>query len=416
MSAQSTQSTNGMQSSSASGRMAVGLLAAVCFGHFLNDGIGSIIPAALPILRDAHGLTFAEVGLITLVVQITSSLLQPVVGFATDKRPTRYALALGMCFTLAGLLLLGRADSLSAILVAVAFIGCGSAVFHPESARIAQYASGGRKGLAQAIFQVGGNAGMAVGPLAAAFVVVPYGQPSIAWFAPMAALAACLFVWVGREGVVLELRARASARQVQAKRAPAASGLGLTKHGLIAFFAMLLILMFSKQVYIATLQNFFTFYLIDTFGLDVDRAQYALFGFLVMSAAGTVAGGPLTDRFGRRIVILWSILGAAPFALALPWVGLAGVIATALAVSFIMSSAFTAILVWALDAAPERVGMVSGLFFGLSFGMGGLATVLFGYAADIFGLQTMFAAASLLPLTGFIALLLPADGSQKKKA
>ena len=399
---------------SATGGMAVGLLAAVCFGHFLNDGIGSIIPAALPILRDAHGLTFAEVGLITLIVQITSSLLQPVVGLATDRHPTRYALALGMCFTFAGLILLGRAASFSAILLSVALIGCGSAVFHPESARIAQFASGGRKGLAQAIFQVGGNAGMAVGPLAAAFVVVPYGQPSIAWFASLAAFAACLFVWVGREGVALELRERIFAKKTEEKKGAASPGFGLTKRGLIAFFAMLLILMFSKQVYIATLQNFFTFYLIDTFGLDIDRAQYALFGFLVMSALGTVAGGPLTDRFGRRIVILWSILGAAPFALALPWVGLAGVIALALTVSFIMSSAFTAILVWALDAAPERVGMVSGLFFGLSFGMGGLATAAFGYAADVFGLHTMFAAASLLPLAGFIAFLLPVDGTRKR--
>ena len=391
--------------------MAAGLLAAVCFGHFLNDGIGSIIPAALPILRDAHGLSFAEVGLITLVVQVTSSLLQPVVGLATDRRPTRYALALGMCFTLLGLLLLGRAASFGAILAAVALIGCGSAVFHPESARIAQHAAGGRKGFAQAIFQVGGNAGMAVGPLAAAFVVVPYGQASIAWFAPAAAFAACLFVWVGREGFSLEARAAGQSRR---ENTSASAGLGLSKRALAVFFAILLLLMFSKQVYIATLQNFFTFYLIDAFGLGVDDAQYALFGFLLMSALGTVAGGPLTDRFGRRIVILWSILGAAPFALALPWAGLSGVIVLALVVSFIMSSAFTAILVWALDAAPARIGMVSGLFFGLSFGMGGLATVIFGLAADHFGLQQTFAAASVLPLMGLAAFALPADGTRRR--
>ena len=394
--------------------ISVGLLAAVCFGHFLNDGIGSIIPAALPILRDAHSLTFAEVGLITLVVQITSSLLQPVVGLATDRRPTRYALAAGMCFTFFGLLLLGAAPSFAVILVAVGLIGCGSAVFHPESARIAQHASGGRKGLAQAIFQVGGNAGMAVGPLAAAFVVVPFGQPSIAWFAPAAALAALLFVWVGRAGYSLEARERnlaaANAAEAGSKTSGAQSGLGLSKRGLTIFFAILLLLMFSKQVYIATLQNFFTFYLMDSFGFDVDAAQYALFGFLLMSALGTVAGGPMTDRFGRRIVILWSILGAAPFALALPWVGAAGVIALALIVSFIMSSAFTAILVWALDAAPERIGMVSGLFFGLSFGMGGLATAVFGWAADLYGLHAMFAVVSVLPLMGLAAFALPADG------
>ncbi len=401
------------------GTMSAGLLAAVCIGHFLNDGIGSIIPAALPILRDAHGLTFAEVGLITLVVQITSSLLQPLVGFATDKRPTRFALSIGMCFTFAGLILLGTAASLTTILLSVALIGCGSAVFHPESARIAQHASGGRKGFAQAVFQVGGNAGMAVGPLAAAFVVVPYGQPSIAWFAPAAALAACLFIWVGRRGFaycISGARDKAKGKTKAKPNAGTASPFGgkvLSGRALAVFFAILLLLMFSKQVYISTLQNFFTFYLIDAFGLSVEASQYALFGFLLMSALGTLAGGPLTDRFGRRVVILWSILGAAPFALLLPWAGLTGVISLALIVSFIMSSAFTAILVWALDASPERIGMVSGLFFGLSFGMGGLATAVFGWASDLYGLHAMFIGASVLPLMGLAAFALPPDGRRR---
>ncbi len=401
------------------GTMSAGLLAAVCLGHFLNDGIGSIIPAALPILRDAHGLTFAEVGLITLVVQITSSLLQPLVGFATDKRPTRFALSIGMCFTFAGLILLGTAASLTTILLSVALIGCGSAVFHPESARIAQHASGGRKGFAQAVFQVGGNAGMAIGPLAAAFVVVPYGQPSIAWFAPAAALAACLFIWVGRRGFaycISGMKDKAKGKTKAKPNAGKASPFGgkvLSGRALAVFFAILLLLMFSKQVYISTLQNFFTFYLIDAFGLSVEASQYALFGFLLMSALGTLAGGPLTDRFGRRVVILWSILGAAPFALLLPWAGLTGVISLALIVSFIMSSAFTAILVWALDAAPERIGMVSGLFFGLSFGMGGLATAVFGWASDLYGLHAMFIGASVLPLMGLAAFALPSDGRKR---
>lgn len=397
--------------------MSAGLLAAVCLGHFLNDGIGSIIPAALPILRDAHGLTFAEVGLITLVVQITSSLLQPLVGFATDKRPTRFALSIGMCFTFAGLILLGTAASLTTILLSVALIGCGSAVFHPESARIAQHASGGRKGFAQAVFQVGGNAGMAIGPLAAAFVVVPYGQPSIAWFAPAAALAACLFIWVGRRGFAYckggSLEKDKTKAKTNAGTASPFGGKVLSGQALAVFFAILLLLMFSKQVYISTLQNFFTFYLIDAFGLSVEASQYALFGFLLMSALGTLAGGPLTDRFGRRVVILWSILGAAPFALLLPWAGLTGVISLALIVSFIMSSAFTAILVWALDAAPERIGMVSGLFFGLSFGMGGLATAVFGWASDLYGLHAMFIGASVLPLMGLAAFALPPDGRKR---
>lgn len=400
------------------GTMSAGLLAAVCIGHFLNDGIGSIIPAALPILRDAHGLTFAEVGLITLVVQITSSLLQPLVGFATDKRPTRFALSIGMCFTFAGLILLGTAASLTTILFSVALIGCGSAVFHPESARIAQHASGGRKGFAQAVFQVGGNAGMAVGPLAAAFVVVPCGQPSIAWFAPAAALAACLFIWVGRRGFAYSksgAQDKTKAKPNSGKAMPF-GGKVLSGRALAVFFAILLLLMFSKQVYISTLQNFFTFYLIDAFGLSVEASQYALFGFLLMSALGTLAGGPLTDRFGRRVVILWSILGAAPFALLLPWAGLTGVISLALIVSFIMSSAFTAILVWALDAAPERIGMISGLFFGLSFGMGGLATAVFGWASDLYGLHAMFIGASVLPLMGLAAFALPPDGRKRPMA
>lgn len=386
---------------------ALGLLLAVSLGHFLNDSIGSIIPAALPILRDTHALSFAEVGLITLVVQITSSLLQPAVGFITDKRPTRYALSIGMGFTLLGLVLLGQAASLAAILLAVALIGSGSAIFHPEASRIAQYASGGRKGFAQAIFQVGGNAGATMGPLAAAFVVVPFGQTSIAWFAPLAAMAALLFVWVGQRGWVyanahIDAKARARGNTQRA-------GFAFSQRALVVFFAILLLLMFSKQVYISTLQNFLTFYLIDAFGLSVEAAQYALFGFLLMSVLGTVVGGPLTDRFGRRVVIIGSIVGAAPFALALPWVGLAAVIALALIVSFVMSSAFTAILVWALDVAPERIGMVSGLFFGLSFGMGGLATAVFGWASDLFGLHTMLVAVSILPLVGLAAFVLPSD-------
>lgn len=386
---------------------ALSLLLAVSLGHFLNDSIGSIIPAALPILRDAHTLSFAEVGLITLVVQFTSSLLQPAVGFITDKRPTRYALSIGMGFTLLGLVLLGQAASLAAILLAVALIGSGSAIFHPEASRIAQYASGGRKGFAQAIFQVGGNAGATMGPLAAAFVVVPFGQTSIAWFAPLAAMAALLFVWVGQRGwayanahIAAKARARGNTQR---------AGFAFTKRALVVFFGILLLLMFSKQVYISTLQNFFTFYLIDAFGLSVEAAQYALFGFLLMSVLGTVVGGPLTDRFGRRVVIIGSIVGAAPFALALPWVGLTAVIALALIVSFVMSSAFTAILVWALDVAPERIGMVSGLFFGLSFGMGGLATAVFGWASDLFGLHTMLVAVSILPLVGLAAFALPSD-------
>lgn len=344
---------------------AYGLLFLVCLGHFLNDGIQSVIPAALPILRDAHGLTFTQVGLITLVIQVTSSLLQPLVGLTTDKHPTKYMLAIGMCCTLVGLVALSQASVFASMLFAVAFLGFGSAVFHPEATRIAQFASGGRKGLAQSVFQVGGNAGMALGPLAAA-------------------------------------RQRRQPQQVLRNTKKRTISRPLT-----VLFVVLFLLMFSKQVYIACLQNYLTFYLIDTFGMAISASQYVLFGFLAMSAIGTIAGGPLTDRFGSRAVILFSILGAAPFTLLIPHVGLQTFVFLALAVSFIMSSAFSAILVCALNAAPNHVGLVSGVFFGVSFGMGGIATALFGSAADAMGLQSVFTVIAFLPLIGLAAFLLP---------
>lgn len=375
---------------------AYGLLFLVCLGHFLNDGIQSVIPAALPILRDAHGLTFTQVGLITLVIQVTSSLLQPLVGLTTDKHPTKYMLAIGMCCTLVGLVALSQASVFASMLLAVAFLGFGSAVFHPEATRIAQFASGGRKGLAQSVFQVGGNAGMALGPLAAAFVVIPYGQASIAWFGIAAGLAAVVMLRVGT------LAAARQRRQVLRN-----TKIRTISRPLTVLFVVLFLLMFSKQVYIACLQNYLTFYLIDTFGMAISASQYVLFGFLAMSAVGTIAGGPLTDRFGSRAVILFSILGAAPFTLLIPHVGLQTFVFLALAVSFIMSSAFSAILVCALNAAPNHVGLVSGVFFGVSFGMGGIATALFGSAADAMGLQSVFTVIAFLPLIGLAAFLLP---------
>lgn len=378
---------------------AYGLLFLVCLGHFLNDGIQSVIPAALPILRDAHGLTFTQVGLITLVIQVTSSLLQPLVGLTTDKHPTKYMLAVGMCCTLVGLVALSQASVFASMLLAVAFLGFGSAVFHPEATRIAQFASGGRKGLAQSVFQVGGNAGMALGPLAAAFVVIPYGQASIAWFGIAAGLAAVVML---RVGTLAAARQRRQPQQVLRNTKKQTISRPLT-----VLFVVLFLLMFSKQVYIACLQNYLTFYLIDTFGMAISTSQYVLFGFLAMSAVGTIAGGPLTDRFGSRAVILFSILGAAPFTLLIPHVGLQTFVFLALAVSFIMSSAFSAILVCALNAAPNHVGLVSGVFFGVSFGMGGIATALFGSAADAMGLQSVFTVIAFLPLIGLAAFLLP---------
>ena len=356
---------------------AYGLLFLVCLGHFLNDGIQSVIPAALPILRDAHGLTFTQVGLITLVIQVTSSLLQPLVGLTTDKHPTKYMLAIGMCSTLVGLVALSQASVFASMLLAVAFLGFGSAVFHPEATRIAQFASGGRKGLAQSVFQVGGNAGMALGPLAAAFVVIPYGQASIAWFGIAAGLAAIVML---RVGTLAAARQKRQSRQVLQN--PVQSSIS---RSLAVLFVVLFLLMFSKQVYIACLQNYLTFYMIDTFGMTISASQYVLFGFLAMSAIGTIAGGPLM----------------------IPHVGLQTFVFLALAVSFIMSSAFSAILVCALNAAPTHVGLISGVFFGVSFGMGGIATAIFGSAADAVGLRSVFIVISFLPLIGLAALLLP---------
>lgn len=304
---------------------AYGLLFLVCLGHFLNGGIQSVIPAALPVLRDAHGLTFTQVGLITLVIQVTSSLLQPLAGLTTDKHPTKYMLAIGMCCTLVGLVALSQASVFASMLLAVVFLGFGSAVFHPEATRIAQFASGGRKGLAQLVFQVGGNAGMALGPLAAAFVVIPYGQASIAWFGIAAGLATVVMLRVGT---------LAAARQRRQSRQPLRKTTQRTfSRALAVLFVVLFLLMFSKQVYIACLQNYLTFYLIDTFGMAISASQYMLFGFLAMSAVGTIASGPLPDRFGSRAVILFSILGDAAFTLLIPHVGLQTFVLLALAVS-----------------------------------------------------------------------------------
>lgn len=378
------------------------VLALVCLAHFLNDLIQSVIPSAMPLIKENLGLTFAEVGLLTLVIQLTSSILQPLVGLAVDKKRHPAALSVGMLFTLAGVWLLAGSTGFYAALVAVALTGCGSAIFHPECVRIAQSASGGKKGLAQSVFQVGGNLGFAVGPLATAVIILPYGQGNIAWFALAAACAAVVLFFIGRAG---ERLAAAAAKKVKSavKRTDAER-----KH-LVFVVGLLLVLMFSKQIYHASLGNFLTFYVMDKFGVTMAGAQYVLFAFLAAGAVGTLLGGPMTDRFGRRAVIFGSIFGAAPFALLLPWTGLAATVALAVIVSFIISSAFSAIVVCALDAMPEHTGLISGLFFGLSFGIGGAATAVFGWAADVTSLDFVFTATSFLPLIGLAALWLPKE-------
>lgn len=384
------------------------ILLMVCITHLLNDMMQSVIPAVYPLLKEKFGFTFAQIGVITLVFQLTSSLLQPVAGRLADRHPRPYSLAAGMCFTLAGLLALSVAPGFVAILAAVGLIGCGSSVFHPESSRVAQLASGGRKGLAQSIFQVGGNAGSAMGPLLAALIVIPFGQVSIGWFALAALLAIFILVKIGHW---YRRQLAAAARKSAVAAVTAAHG--LSKRKIRTAFVILGVLVFSKYFYIASMTNYFTFFLMDKFAVSVQGAQYCLFAFLAASAAGTFIGGPLGDRIGRKYVIWGSILGAAPFTLMLPYVGLVWTIALAVVIGLVISSAFSAILVYATDLMPGKVGMIAGVFFGLMFGLGGLGSAFFGWLADRTSIEFIFQISTLLPLLGVITGFLPDVESRK---
>ena len=366
----------------------------VCTTHLLNDMMQSVIPAVYPLLKEKFGFTFAQIGLITLVFQLTSSLLQPVAGRLADLHPRPYSLAAGMCFTLCGLLALAAAPGFALILVSVGLIGCGSSVFHPESSRVAQLASGGRKGLAQSIFQVG--------PLLAALIVIPFGQASIGWFALAALLAIFILVKIGnwyKRQLALAARRPAVAADT--------TGPGLSKRKIRNALIILGVLVFSKYFYIASMTNYFTFFLMDKFSMSVQGAQYALFAFLAASAAGTFIGGPVGDRIGRKYVIWGSILGAAPFTLMLPYAGLTGTIVLAVIIGLVISSAFSAILVYATDLMPGKVGMIAGVFFGLMFGLGGLGSAFFGWLADRTSIEFIFRVSTLLPLLGIITGFLP---------
>lgn len=388
---------------------AYSVLLAIGFAHLLNDMMQSVIPAVYPLLKEKFGFTFAQIGVITLVFQLASSLLQPVAGRLADKRPRPYSLAIGMCFTLAGLLTIAAASSLGWILTAVGLIGCGSSVFHPESSRVAQIASGGRKGLAQSIFQVGGNAGSAMGPLLAALVVIPFGQGAIGWFALAALLAIFILVRIGnwyRQQLYFASRNHAAAT----KETPR-----LSKRTVRTALLILGILVFSKYFYIASMTNYFTFFLMDKFAMTVQGAQYALFAFLAASAAGTFLGGPLGDRIGRKYVIWVSILGAAPFTLLLPYVGQTTTILLSVIIGLIISSAFSAILVYATDMMPDKVGMIAGGVFGLMFGLGGLGSAFFGWLADKTSVRFIFQISTLLPLLGAITGFLPNIDPKRKE-
>lgn len=375
--------------------------------HFLNDMIQSIIPSIYPILKANFDFSFAQIGLITLVFQMTSSILQPFTGLYADRHPRPYALSVGMCFTLTGLLLLAFANNYLAILIAVSIVGFGSSVFHPTASRVTQMASGGKKSLAQSIFQVGGNGGSALGPLLAAIIILPYGQHSISWFALVALLAALIMI---RLGAWYKARLKYIVKHPQ--KTPELNT-NISKRAKYGALAILILLVFSKYFYTSCITSYFTFFLIDKFGVSVRASQLFLFVFLAAFAIGTVAGGMLGDRFGRKYVIWFSILGAAPFALAMPYVGLTWTIVCCFLSGLIIASAFSSIVVYATDLMPDKVGMIAGVFFGLTFGLGGLGSAFFGWLADKTSIEFIFQVSAFLPLLGIIAGLLP--NTQKTK-
>ena len=386
---------------------AYAILFTISFAHLLNDMIQSVIPAIYPMIKDKFGFSFAQIGVITLVFQLTSSILQPFVGRYADRHPRPYALSLGMCFTLAGLLLLSFAYNFMLILLAVSIIGWGSSVFHPEASRVAQLASGGKKSLAQSIFQVGGNGGSAIGPLLAALIIIPFGQPAISCFAMAAVLASLILARVGRwYGMKL-------ATVTRQRHAVSAVAGGLSKSRVRTSLLILVVLIFSKYFYISCMTSYFTFFLMDKFGMSVQHSQVCLFAFLAALAVGTLFGGVLGDRFGRKYVIWGSILGAAPFALVLPYVGLFWTITVAVIAGLVIASAFSAILVYATDLMPGKVGIISGVFFGLMFGLGGFGSAFFGWLADRTSIDFIFRVSAWLPLLGIIAGFLP-DMKEKK--
>jgi len=379
----------------------LGILAALSFSHLLNDAMQSLIPSIYPILKEALHLDYVHIGLITLTNQLTASILQPFVGLYTDRRPQPFSLAVGMTFTLAGLLVLSFAGSLTLVLIAVSFVGIGSSVFHPEASRIAHLASGGRLGFAQSLFQVGGNTGSALGPLLAALIVVARGQSSVIWFSLLALIGIAVLTGIGRW-----YRGNLSGKikSAAAHHRPRPS---LSRGRVTLSLGVLVTLVFSKYFYLASMFSYYTFFLIGKFGLSVKSAQLHLFGFLFAVAAGTLFGGPVGDRIGRKSVIWVSILGVAPFALALPYANLFWVGILTAIIGLILASAFSAIVVYAQELVPGRVGMIAGLFFGLAFGLGGIGSAVLGALADRTSIPFVFQVCSYLPLIGLLTWLLP---------
>jgi MFS transporter, FSR family, fosmidomycin resistance protein len=393
-------------------RTSYAVLTMISFCHFLNDMIQSLLPAIYPILKGNYHLDFGQVGMITFTNQLTASVLQPVVGTYTDKRPQPFSLTIGMGFTLVGLVMLSMASSYPLILAAAAMVGIGSSVFHPESSRVARMASGGQHGFAQSIFQVGGNAGSALGPLLAAFIVLPHGQTSLAWFSLAALLGMALLGKVG-----LWAKAYRAARALAPKRVGDLGDHGLPSTKVKWSIAILVVLVFSKYIYLASLTSYYTFYLINKFHVSVQNAQVYLFVFLGAVALGTILGGPIGDRVGRKYVIWCSILGILPFTLAMPYVNLFWTVALSAIIGTILASAFPAIVVYAQELLPGKVGMISGLFFGLAFGTAGIAAALLGQLADYTSIDFVYRACAFMPLLGLLTVFLPdIEGSMRRGA
>jgi FSR family fosmidomycin resistance protein-like MFS transporter len=375
------------------------VLAGISFSHFLNDTMQSLIASVYPILKESYSLDYTQIGLITLAFQFTASLLQPVIGHMTDKKAQPFSLALGMGFTFFGLLLLSVAARYPIILIAAALVGLGSAVFHPESARIARLASGGRFGFAQSVFQLGGSFGTSMGPVLAALIVVPFGQPSIAWFSSIAFLAIVILWRIG-----VWYKPQIASRKFPAPKAhPDALGSSRVRIALLVLVALL----FSKQLYVSSLSSYYIFYLIDKFHVSTQAAQLYLFIFLAANAVGAFFGGPLGDRFGRKYIIWLSILGALPFTLALPYAGLYASAVLTICIGLIISSATSSIIVFAQELMPHRFGMISGVFFGVAFGIGGLGAAVLGRVADHMGIAFVYQICAFLPAIGLLAVFLP---------
>ena len=389
-------------------RTVYSMLIICSISHFLNDMIQSVIPAIYPIIKEEYGFTFAQIGIITLLFQMTSSILQPFTGYYADKHPRPYALSAGMCFTLVGLLLLAFASNYGLILIAVSVVGLGSSIFHPTASRVTQIASGGKKSLAQSIFQVGGNGGSALGPLLAAAIVIPFGQRAISWFALAALLAALIML---RLGAWYKQRLKTMTAQTIAT---SVAHNGISPRRKYGALLILILLIFSKYFYTSCITSYFTFFLINKFGISVQASQLYLFVFLAAFAIGTVAGGILGDKIGRKYVIWFSILGAAPFALIVPYANLPWTIICIFLSGLIIASAFSSIVVYATDLMPDKVGLIAGIFFGLMFGLGGLGSAFFGWLADQTSIEYIFQVSAFLPLLGIIAGFLPDVQKHKK--